>query len=270
MPEGDTIWRTAARLHELLAGRVVTRFATSAPEVAAAARRHRVVGAAIEAVEARGKHLLLRFATRPPAALHTHMGMTGSWHLYRPGSRWRKGAHLARAVVETADVVAVCFTPRTLRWLGPGLEKELPALAGLGPDVMAPEFDAAAARRRLRDRGAMTIGAALLDQTALAGIGNVYRAETLFLCRLDPFTPVAALDDPTLTRVIDTARRLMRSNLSTASRQTTGSRATPYWVYRRSGRPCRRCATAIQMRRHGDPPRSVYWCPTCQRRSNTI
>jgi endonuclease VIII len=264
MPEGDTIWRTAARLHELLAGRVVTRFTTAAPDVAAAARRHGVVGATVDAVEARGKHLLLRFATRPPAALHTHMGMTGSWHLYRPGSRWRKGAHLARVVVETADVVAVCFTPRTLRWLGAGLEKELPSLAGLGPDVMAPGFDAPGARRRLRERGSLAIGAALLDQRALSGIGNVYRAETLFLCGLDPFTPVAGVDDATLDRVVATARKLMRANLTSPGRRTTGSGPARYWVYRRAGRPCRRCGAMVKMRRHGDPPRSVYWCPGCQ------
>ena len=264
MPEGDTIWRTATRMHELLAGRVVTSFASTAPAVAAAARRHRVVGAPITAVEARGKHLLLRFATRPPAALHTHMGMTGSWHLYRPGSRWRRGAHLARVVVETGEVVAVCFTPRTVRWLGAAAEKELPALSGLGPDVLAPEFDAGEARRRLRERAAMAIGPALLDQRALSGIGNVYRAETLFLCRVDPFAPVAAIDDATLDRIIGTARRLMRANLGTTTRQTTGSGGGRYWVYRRSGRPCRRCATLVRRRYSGDPPRSVYWCPRCQ------
>ena len=263
MPEGDTIWRAAGRLHELLAGQLVTRFASTLPPVAAAARRYRVAGTRIAAVEARGKHLMVRFATEPPLALHTHMGMTGSWHLYRPGSRWRKPEHLARVVIETADAVAVCFTPPTVQWLRAGEEAALPVLAGLGPDVLAPDFDAGHARERLRERAEVSIAAALLDQRALAGIGNIYRNEALFLSAVDPFAAVSSLDDATLARVVDTARRLMRRNLGASVRTTAGAGGR-YWVYRRSGRPCRRCGTAIRMRRHGQPPRSVYWCPRCQ------
>ena len=270
MPEGDTIWRSAGRLHELLAGREVTRFTSTLPAVAAEARRYRVApqagrpGARIDAVEARGKHLLMRFATTPPVALHTHMGMTGSWHLYRPGSRWRQPERLARVVVETADAVAVCFSPPTVRWLRAAEEAALPVLAGLGPDVMSPGFDAAQALRRLRQRPEVSIAAALLDQRALSGIGNIYRNEALYLAAVDPFAPVASLEDATLARFVDRARRLMRRNLGTPVRTTMPEGRGRYWVYRRSGRPCRRCGTTIRMRRHGQPARSVYWCPRCQ------
>jgi endonuclease-8 len=263
VPEGDTIWRSAGRLHQLLAGRVVTRFSSTLPVVAAEARRYRIAGSAVAAVEARGKHLLMRFATAPPVALHTHMGMTGSWHLYRPGSRWRQPAHLARVVVETAEAVAVCFSPPTVRWLREGEEAALPALAGLGPDVMAPGFDAAEAVRRLQARPDATIAAALLDQRALSGIGNVWRNEALYLSAVDPFAPVASLDDAALGRVVDRARRLMRRTLG-AVRAALPEGGGRHWVYRRAGLPCRRCGTRIRMRRHGTPARSVYWCPGCQ------
>jgi endonuclease VIII len=267
LPEGDTIWRSAGRLHDLLAGRVVTRFASTLPAVAADARRCRIVGATLTAVEARGKHLLMRFATTPPVALHTHMGMTGSWHLYRPGSRWRKPEHLARVVVETGEAVAVCFSPPTVRWLRATEEAALPVLAGLGPDIMAADFDALQALRRLRQRDGASIAAALLDQRALSGIGNIYRNEALYLTAVDPFATVGSLDDATLARIVDRARRLMRRNLGTPVRATMPEGAGRYWVYRRSGRPCRRCGTTIRMKRHGQPARSVYWCPRCQRGS---
>jgi endonuclease VIII len=270
VPEGDTIWRTAGRLHEHLAGRVVTRFTSTLARVAAEARRYRVApragrgGARIFAVEARGKHLLIRFATDPAVALHTHMGMTGSWHLYRPGSRWRKPEHLARVVIDTADVVAVCFTAPTVRWLREGEEAALEVLAGLGPDVLSPTFDAAEALRRLRARPRLSIAAALLDQRALSGIGNIYRSEALYLSAVDPFTPVESLEDESLDRVVERARRLMRRNLDATVRVTAAGGGGRTWVYRRAGRPCRRCGTPIRMQRHGQPPRSVYWCPRCQ------
>jgi endonuclease VIII len=251
VPEGDTIWRTATRLQAALAGRPVTRFASTVPEVAAGARRFRVVGAAVEGVEARGKHLLMRF---PRAALHTHMGMTGSWHLYRPGSRWRLPQHHARAVVETAEVLAVCFTPRVLEWLSAPAEREHPSLAALGPDVMSPGFEPGGPRLRLQAEPGREIGVALLDQGALSGIGNIYKSETLFLCGVHPFAKVADLEPGVLERLAATASRLMRSG-----------RSSRRWVYRRAGHPCRRCGTPVVMRRQGEQARSSYWCPACQR-----
>jgi endonuclease VIII len=254
VPEGDTLWRIAARLGPALTGRRVTGLRAHAPALAAAARRFHVEGSTITAVEARGKHLLVRFSSG--VALHTHLGMTGSWHLYRAGSHWRQPAHLARVVVEAGDVLAVCFVPRTVELLSEAHEPGHRALAALGPDVVAPAFDAAAAVERLRACGDVAIGAALLDQTALSGVGNIYRSEVLFLCGVDPFAPVSALDDASLRRIVETAHNSMRRAVIT----TPGAAQT----YARAGRPCRRCATLIRRARLGRPARTVYWCPRCQ------
>jgi endonuclease-8 len=150
VPEGDTIFRAARTLHAALAGRTVTRFASSLPQVAAAARHYRIEGRVVRAVEARGKHLIVRFETGP--SLHTHMRMTGSWHLYRAGTLWRKGAALARAVIESGDRVAVCFSAPVVEWLTPAQEAEHGPLATLGPDLLSPAFDAVSARANLRAR----------------------------------------------------------------------------------------------------------------------
>jgi endonuclease VIII len=261
MPEGDTIWRAARALHAALAGRRVTAFTSSMPAVAAAARRFRVVGGNVGAVEARGKHLLVRFDSG--AVLHTHQGMSGSWHLYRKGSRWRQPPHVARVVLEAGEVVAVCFRSPRVELLAAADAARHGALTRLGPDVLADSFDLAEARARLRADGAAEIGAALLDQSRVAGIGNVYKSEVLFLCGLSPFTRVADLDDGTIDRVLTTARRQMRRNLDVVSRSTRGLPGK-HWVYRRSRRPCLRCGTTVERRMQGDPPRSTYFCSRCQ------
>jgi len=262
MPEGDTIWRAARALHAALAGRTVTAFASPLPAVASAARRFGVVGRAVAGVEAKGKHLLVRFDGG--SVLHTHQGMSGSWHLYRKGSRWRQGRHLARVVLEAGEVVAVCFRSPRVELLAAAAAARHDTLAALGPDVMAEGLDVPAACARLRAAGATEIGAVLLDQSRVAGIGNVYKSEVLFLCGLSPFAPVSSLDDAALGRVVQAAHRLMRRNLETA-RRTTGLGGGQLWVYRRSGQPCRRCGTVVGRRMQGDPPRSTYFCPACQR-----
>ena len=262
MPEGDTLWRIAARLSPALVGRTVSSFRAASPALVSTARHHRVRGSTIIAVEARGKHLLVRFSTG--VALHTHLGMTGSWHLYRRGSRWRQPAHLARVVVEAGEVLAVCFVPRVVELVPQQDEPEHRSLAGLGPDVVAPAFDVQAAGEGLKARGTAQIGAALLDQTALSGIGNIYKSEVLFLCGTDPFAPVAALDADRLRKIVETAHRLMRKSATGGARLALTERSRRYWVYGRAGRPCRRCATLIRRARQGTPSRSTYWCPTCQ------
>jgi endonuclease-8 len=232
--------------------------------VAAAARRLNVVGQTIEAVEARGKHLLVRFAGG--AVLHTHLGMRGSWRLARrPGAARRPHAP-ARAVIETAHVVAVCSLAPVVEMLSPSQAAIHPALSRLGPDLLKPEFDPAAARRRLRQRGELPIGTALMDQTALAGIGNVYKSEVLFLCGVSPFARVRDLDDPTVDRLVTKAGELLRRNLGPGPRRTT-SALSPlrHWVYRRSRLPCRKCGTAIERVAQGEQARSTYFCPSCQR-----
>jgi endonuclease-8 len=211
-----------------------------------------LVGQRVSGVEARGKHLLMRFERG--AVLHTHMRMTGSWHLYREGSRWQRPAHRARAVVTAEGVVAVCFDAPTVELVPPAQE---PPLAALGPDVIAPDFDVAEGRRRLRSRPEREIGAALLDQGAVAGIGNIHKSEALFACRQNPFTPVSALDDATLDRLLRTAARRMRDSVLARPRVTS--------VYGRAHRPCRRCGDLIERVHQGSPRRSTYFCPRCQR-----
>jgi endonuclease-8 len=262
VPEGDTILRSATRMNSALAGRAVTAFRSRLPALALAARRLRVEGSRVAAVEARGKHLLVRFSTG--ACLHTHMGMTGSWHLYRAGSRWQKPEAMARVVIEAPPVVAVCFVPRVAELLPPGGEAAHPSLAALGPDVLAPARDAAPAVSGLRARGGDEIGAALLDQAALSGIGNIFKSESLFLSGVDPFAPVDALDDPTLTRVVRNAMRAMHRSVTEGTGDPDAQGRGRYWVYRRSGRPCRRCGATVRMARQGPLRRSTYWCPTCQ------
>jgi endonuclease-8 len=263
MPEGDTIWRTARTLRAALAGRSVTAFESSWPEVAARGQALRLVGRTVEAVEPRGKHLLLHFSGG--ATLHTHLRMTGSWHVYRPESRWRAPAHLARAVVRTEAYVAVCFAAPVVELLTAGELRAHVPLQSLGPDLLAPDFDPALARERLRARNDIEVGDALLDQTALAGIGNVYKSEVLFLCGVNPFRKVAHLPDEVLDRIVATAGVQMKRNLGAGIRRTTsGLLAQALWVYEQGGKPCRRCGTAITRRLQGAAARSTYWCPGCQ------
>ena len=218
----------------------------------------------ITKVEARGKNLLVLFDDG--RVLHTHMRMTGSWHIYRPGERWQRPRRQARIVLATADFVAVCFDAPVVRLLRAGAAARDPKLRALGPDVLADDFDRAEARRRILALGGVEIGEALLRQSAVAGIGNIYKSETLFLCGADPFAPAGSLSERAVDRLLDTARRLMSANLRGSARTTRPSLTRERtWVYGRRGRPCRRCRTEIRMRRQGADLRSTYWCPSCQK-----
>jgi endonuclease-8 len=257
MPEGDTILRAARTLGRALEGRRILRSEGADVEERTVTR-----------VEARGKNLLVHFDDG--RSLHTHMRMTGSWHIYRPGERWQRPASRARVVLETDAYVAVCFDAPVARMLAAGGERRDAPLANLGPDILGPAFDAGAAMARLRLLGELPIGEALVAQSAVAGIGNVYKSETLFLCGVDPFRPVRDLADDALSRILAKARELMQASVDgripSAERRALG-RGGRAWVYLRSGRPCRRCGTAIRMRRQGEAGRSTYWCPSCQPRS---
>ena len=257
MPEGDTLFRTAAGLRPYLVGRDVRAARAQGP--GPVPQIQRVVGKRVDAVEAQGKNLLIRFDGG--LELRTHLRMNGSWHRYRPGERWRRPPGRARLVLEVDGAVAVCFDAPVVELFETRAEPLHPSLSRLGPDLLAPDFDATEALRRLRspDRAELTISAALLDQRALAGIGNIWRNETLFAEKVDPFVRVADLDDPTLERLVTTARRLL-----TASAGIAPGRA-PTLVYRRAGRPCPRCGTAIRSAPlRGEVPRTTYWCPSCQ------
>lgn len=266
MPEGDTILRAARTLARALEGKRIVRFRSPLPALGDA----RLAGRTVVRVESRGKHLLMHFDDG--RALHSHMRMTGSWHIYRPNEAWQKPERLARAVLETEDFVAVCFNAPVMALLSAeGMERH-EGLSRLGPDLLGDAFDAAASRARLRAIPDLPIGEALLAQSAVAGIGNIYKSETLFGTKTNPFLPVERLSDPELDRILRAARRLMLSNVGTGARTRT-TRADPrggprYAVYRRSGLPCVACGTRIRMRRQGDAGRSTYWCPRCQAESN--
>jgi len=258
MPEGDTLFRTAAGLRPHLVGRVVTaaRATRPGPQV------ERIVGSTIDAVESQGKNLLIRFDNG--FVIRTHLRMNGSWHRYRPGEHWRRGAARARLVIEVPGAVAVCFDAPVVELFEGRTEELHPGLGPLGPDLLDPGWDTAAADealRRLRDpaRESLSISEALLDQRALAGIGNIWRNETLFAERVDPYARVADLDDATLVRLIATARRKLRASVGVAPGRA------PMAVYRRAGRPCPRCRTIIRSAPSGGSlPRTTYWCPSCQ------
>jgi endonuclease-8 len=200
--------------------------------------------------------------------------MTGTWHRYRPGERWRRPASRAVLVIEVPGAVAVCFDAPVVEIFDARAEAVHPALANLGPDLLDDDFDQDEAVQRLRapERRGMAIGDALLDQRALAGIGNVYRSEVLFIEQVDPFATVESVDDETLGRLVATARRLLRLNADRRhgpERRTTGgdprAGGSALWVYERAGRPCRRCRTSIRSTTSArDLPRTVWWCPSCQ------
>ncbi len=247
-----------------LAGRVVLAARARQPGPQA----QRLVGRRISEVVAVGKNLLIRFDGG--LEIRTHLGLHGSWHRYRPGEAWRRPAGRARLVLEVEGAVAVCFDAPTVELLETRAEAVYGPLASLGPSLVEPDFDADEAVRRLADpaRAGLSVAEALLDQRALAGIGNVYKNEVLFLERVDPFRPVGELDEATLVRLVATARRLMLANLGRAERTTRPDagrgRGGRLWVYGRAGRPCRRCGTVLRSRISGAHPRTTVWCPTCQ------
>ena len=271
MPEGDTLARIAIALRPYLAGRVVTgaRARLPGPQVS------RIVGQKIDAVDAAGKNLLIKFDGG--LELRTHLGLHGSWHRYRPGETWRRPPSRAALVLEVPGAIAVCFDAPVVELFERRAEVIHPTISMLGPDLLGASYDQAEAARRLRDpsRAGTAIGEAILDQRAVAGVGNVYKSEILFMERVDPFAPVSVIDDETLERVLATAREQLQANARSdapAGRSTTvdlktGTRLAPsrLWVYDRAGRPCHRCGTLIQAAPQGSElPRTTYWCPSCQ------
>ncbi|WP_460776180.1 DNA-formamidopyrimidine glycosylase family protein [Microbacterium sp. GXF7504] len=257
MPEGDTVFRTARRLHEALAGAEVTRFELRVPRVAAADLR----GETVHAVVPRGKHLLMRVGGW---SVHSHLKMEGEWHVYRPGERWRKPGFAARAIVGSSERTAVGFDLAMVDVVPTAEEDRL--VGHLGPDPLADDWDPVEAAARLAaDRREVHV--ALLDQRNLAGLGNEYVNELLFLRGILPTTPASETDTPAL---VETGARLIRANRDRRVRVFTGDaragRTT--WVYGRARRPCRRCGTPIREGSLGADPtreRNVFWCPVCQR-----
>jgi len=253
MPEGDTIHRAAARLRPALEGHAVTRVA--APRWSGALPRP---GERIDAVRAVGKHLLVDFSGG--LTLRTHLRMSGRWDVYRPGDRWHRAPAAARVVIEVPGWVAVCSSAPEVAFT----RRDRAATTHLGPDLCTadPDLDAVLTRAAAHTRPGVTIGELLLDQRVAAGIGNVYKSETLHLERLDPTTPVADLPGDRLRALYRRAHRLLRTNLGPGPRRTVPGGLA---VYGRTGKPCRTCGTRIvRIVQGGEQPRSTYLCPTCQ------
>jgi endonuclease-8 len=274
VPEGDTIFRAARTLNRALAGKRVVRFESVFPSLTRVDVDAPLTRRRIEEVSARGKHLLMRFSGG--LILRTHMRMHGSWHVYRPGERWQRARHRMRVLVATEDFVAVAFDVPVAEFIRADDLARHEELRHLGPDLLGEDFDERAALERMRARSRDPIADVLLDQRVVAGIGNVYKSEVLFACRIDPVAATATLPDADLQRLIATARRLLLANVQPAMapmttysglRRTTGRQnpAERLWVYGRGGQPCRRCGTAIGVRKQGPGARLTYWCPNCQR-----
>ena len=259
MPEGDTVWLSAQRMHAALAGRVLIRSDFRVPQLAAAD----LAGRAVLEVVPRGKHMLTR--VEGGLTLHTHFRMDGSWHLYAPGERWNGGPQWqVRVVLQNPERQAVGYRLPVVELLPTGEEERV--VGHLGPDVLDDAFDEREAVRRLAADPDREVGTALLDQRLLAGLGNLYRCEVLFLRGTTPWSRVGSVAD--LTALVRTARRVMRANRGRWEQTTTGSlrRGEDHWVFERTGRPCRRCNTRIASAEQGAAPyaRLTYWCPRCQ------
>ena len=274
MPEGDTIYRSARALGRALEGKVVTRFETALAPLASVDDNTPVAGRTVDKVESRGKWLLIYFSG--DLILVTHMLMSGSWHMYRTGERWRRGRRDMRAVIATVDFEAVAFNVPVAKFYTARTLERSAAVPALGPDLLAESFDANEAETRLRAHGDEEIANVLLNQRVLAGLGNVYKSEVCFACGVHPYRHVQTLTRAEIDCLLERSRRFMEANVKdgvedgivtyTGARRTTRT-ADPgarLWVYGRRGKECRRCGATILMRKQGSGARSTYWCPSCQ------
>ena len=271
MPEGDTIFRAARTLHRALAGLTITEFHSQLSQLAVVDRRAPIAGRTIEGAGARGKHLLITLSG--DLVLRTHMRMHGSWHIYRPGERWRAPRRDASIVITTAAWIAIAFSVSDAEFLTTDELARHDRLNALGPDLLSGDVDLNDARQRIRRAPARHIAEALLKQQSVAGLGNVYKSEVLFLCGVYPFTPVDVVSDATLDALLTRGQALIRLNVDEHSlvgatnpgRLTTG-RLNPrekLWVYGRAGEPCRKCAAPISSAMETEG-RRTYCCPVGQ------
>jgi endonuclease-8 len=273
LPEGDTIFRAARTLQRAFAGKVVTRFSTVLPHLGRIDEDHPIAGRTVESVVSHGKWLLMKFSG--DLTLVTHMRMNGSWHIYRLGERWHRDRNRMRIVIETTDILAVGFDIPVAEFHTPETLKRHPSLTRLGPDVLRA-FDAARVTELLLANPDLEVGAALLRQSIMAGLGNVYKSEVCFACGVNPFRKVNTLTHTELDCLLRTADKFMRANISdtpgdqivtyTGFRRTTGRSdpAARLWVYGRRLTPCRRCGSLIEARKQGTEARVTFWCPRCQ------
>lgn len=259
MPEGDTVWQAARRLHRALAGKVLVRSDLRVPRFATAD----LTGREVLDVVARGKHLLTR--VEGGLTLHSHLRMDGAWKVYAAGARWTGGpAHQIRVILGTADRTAVGYRLPVLELLR--TEDESRAVGHLGPDLLGADWDPDQALANLLSAPERPLGEALLDQRNLAGVGNVYKSELCFLLGVTPWLPVGALPGDRAAKLPALAQRLLEANRDRPVRRTTGRGGPDLFVYGRARRPCLRCGTPIRVADQGDGSRDrpTYWCPSCQ------
>lgn len=277
MPEGDTIFRIARTLNRALAGQQVVAFESVYAPLARVNDDSPLVDRIVERIEPHGKWLLIYFSG--DLILATHMRMKGRWHLYRVGERWQMGHQHMRIRIQTKDFEAVAFDVSVAHfYTGESLAKQSD-IPGLGPDVLGESFAVDEAVTRIRAHSQEEIADVLLNQRVIAGVGNIYKSEICFACGVNPFRLVKELSNRELDCLVEKARKLMGANVAESARggiqsysgprRTTGSLepGARLWVYRRVGRPCRRCGATIMMRKQGAHARSTYWCPECQKSS---
>jgi endonuclease-8 len=262
MPEGDTIHYAANRIRPVLAGAVPDLIVTPSPRhrtgAGIAGWAERLAGRAVRSVDAYGKNLFIRFDG--DLTLHSHLRMTGSWGVYREGAAWRRARHRAWLVIHAGREVVVQFDGPFLELVRDSRTRFDQRLAGLGQDVLGEHFDEARFVGRLReDDPTRPIGDALLDQRTLAGIGNIWKAESCFAAELDPWRPVGATTDGEAVAAVRFARERM------AQSARDGFEARPRAVYGRRGEACGRCGATIRSAGQGEQNRNTYWCPGCQR-----
>ncbi len=274
MPEGDTIFRSARALGRALTGKTVTRFETALAPLASVNDNTPVAGRTVETIEANGKWLLIHFSG--DLILVTHMLMSGSWHIYRTGERWRVPRRMMRCVVGVEDFEAVAFNVPVAKFFTARTLERDSMIPKLGPDLLRADYDEAEARARVLARPDEEIASVLLNQRVLAGLGNVYKVEVCFLCGVHPFRLVSSLSTEELDCLLFQSLKLIRANVRESTEEQpltyTGARRTTHsssegarlWVYGRQGQPCRRCGAAVLMRKQGPDARSTYWCPQCQ------
>jgi endonuclease-8 len=256
MPEGDTIRVAANRIGAALIGRDIESIETPHPRFGHDRWPDKLAGRKVRAVDAHGKHLLMRF--EGGLTLHSHLRMTGAWGVYPRGKRWHRGAHRAWLVIRTAEHEVVQFDGPVLELMTDGRSRFDQRLARLGPDVLADEFDATTFIRRLReDDQTRALGDALLDQRNVAGLGNIWKSEGCFAAQVDPWRRLRDITDDEALAIIHTVRPLMRDSVD-------GGFPKDLKVYKRYGTPCPRCGTTIEARGQGDANRTTYWCPGCQ------
>jgi endonuclease VIII len=274
MPEGDTIFRAARTLNQALAGQLVTGFETQLPKLSRVDFDSPLAGRAVQKVESRGKWMLMHFSD--DLILLTHMLMSGSWHIYRPGESWQRRPVDMRVIIKTEKIWAVAFNVPVAEFHTTDTLRRRDGLRTLGQDVLAPEFNSEQGVAKLRSHGDLEVGVALLTQSIMAGLGNVFKSEVCFACGVNPFRKVDSLSADELTCLVDTARKFLMINVAETSgdrivtyagmRRTTGraNREERLFVYKRRNEPCRRCGTLIQSRKLGLDARTTFWCPQCQ------